>query len=248
MFFLWGGATDNDPTPADVAGVVSWYNPNVLGSLFQDSGGTTPVTSDGDPVGLMQDLSGEGNHLIQATSGNRPVYRTDGWTRWLEFNGTSHTMATASAVAMTPDCYIAGVFEFVGAAAGGAAVETLFGFGEAGDTNRQAIISRRPAALVAQFSNRFAATPADPQIVIALASDTPTLFEGFYESGVASLIIGEGTPATETRAVTGTASEEINLIKPETPTNFHGGVIIGQAASADDKELIRDTLKAAAGL
>jgi hypothetical protein len=34
-----------------------WYDPSDLTTLFQDSAGTTPVTADGDPVGLMLDKS-----------------------------------------------------------------------------------------------------------------------------------------------------------------------------------------------
>lgn len=33
----------------------AWYDPSDLATLFQDSAGTTPVTADGDPVGLMLD-------------------------------------------------------------------------------------------------------------------------------------------------------------------------------------------------
>ncbi|PJK29972.1 hypothetical protein [Minwuia thermotolerans] len=35
----------------------AWYDPSDLSTLFQDSVGTTPVTADGDPVGLMLDKS-----------------------------------------------------------------------------------------------------------------------------------------------------------------------------------------------
>src|SRR5690554_607714 len=60
--------------------------PQVLGQqvLFQDAAGTTPVTAPGDPVGLMLDLSGNGNHATQEVAGARPVYRTDGTRHWLE--------------------------------------------------------------------------------------------------------------------------------------------------------------------
>lgn len=33
----------------------AWYDPSDLSTLFQDSAGTTPVTADGQPVGLMLD-------------------------------------------------------------------------------------------------------------------------------------------------------------------------------------------------
>ena len=63
--------------------------PVVLGEqvLYQDAAGTTPVTADGDPVGLMLDISGNDNHATQGTSAARPIYRTDGVLRWLQFDG-----------------------------------------------------------------------------------------------------------------------------------------------------------------
>ncbi len=50
-----------------------WYEPRPE-YLYQDAAGTVPVTADGDPVGYMQDLSGNGNHATQSTSASRPVY------------------------------------------------------------------------------------------------------------------------------------------------------------------------------
>lgn len=64
-----------------------WYDPSDLRTLFQDEAGTTPVTADGDPVGLMWDKSGNGNHASQSVAASRPVYRTDGTLHWLQFDG-----------------------------------------------------------------------------------------------------------------------------------------------------------------
>lgn len=74
--------------------------PTVLGEqvLYQDAAGTTPVTSDGDPVGLMQDLSGNSNHASQETSAARPLYRTDGELHWLEFDGVDDHMTSGPVV------------------------------------------------------------------------------------------------------------------------------------------------------
>lgn len=52
----------------------AWYDPSDTTTLFQDSAGTTPVTASGQPVGLMLDKSGRGNHATQPTAGSRPIY------------------------------------------------------------------------------------------------------------------------------------------------------------------------------
>lgn len=71
----------------------AWYEPKPQ-YLFQDAAGTVPVTADGDPVGYMQDLSGNGNHATQSTSAARPIYRTDGTLHWLKFDGVDDGLQT----------------------------------------------------------------------------------------------------------------------------------------------------------
>jgi hypothetical protein len=50
-----------------------WYDPSDFSTMFQDSAGTTPVTAVEQPVGLLLDKSGRGNHATQVTSASRPV-------------------------------------------------------------------------------------------------------------------------------------------------------------------------------
>lgn len=71
-----------------------WYAPSDLSTLFQDDQGLTPVTSDGDPVGLMQDLSGNGADMKQADPARRPIWRTDGVAAWLEYDGANSMIKT----------------------------------------------------------------------------------------------------------------------------------------------------------
>ena len=52
-----------------------WYDPSDLSTLFQDAAGTIPVTGVEQPVGLMLDKSGRGNHASQATTTARPILR-----------------------------------------------------------------------------------------------------------------------------------------------------------------------------
>lgn len=50
-----------------------WYDPSDLSTLFQDAAGVTQVTGVEQPVGLMLDKSGRGNHAFQATTTARPI-------------------------------------------------------------------------------------------------------------------------------------------------------------------------------
>ena len=65
----------------------AWYDPSDKSTLFQDIAGTVPVTKDGDPVALMKDKSGNGNHAAVTVSTARPTYKTDGLLHWLYFDG-----------------------------------------------------------------------------------------------------------------------------------------------------------------
>lgn len=64
-----------------------WYDPSDLSTMFKDAAGTQPVTTNGDPVGRVLDKSGNNGHATQTVSAARPVYRTDGFLHWLEFDG-----------------------------------------------------------------------------------------------------------------------------------------------------------------
>lgn len=78
-------------------GVMYVPQPTVDGQqvLYQDAAGTTPVTGDGQPVGYMADLSGNGNHATQATAASKPVYRTDGTLHWIEGDGVDDSLVIA---------------------------------------------------------------------------------------------------------------------------------------------------------
>lgn len=74
----------------------AWYEPYNVGSLFQDSGLTTPVTAASDPVGGIKDLSGNGLHAVQTDNGRRPTYAEGSGMRWLDMDPVS-----ASALSVT---------------------------------------------------------------------------------------------------------------------------------------------------
>ena len=54
-----------------------WYDPSDLTTLFQDSAGTTPVTADGQPVGLILDKS-KGGQFVPVTGGTWNKVSGDG--------------------------------------------------------------------------------------------------------------------------------------------------------------------------
>ena len=77
-------------TPADLflAGELGgWWDPSDMSTLFQDTAGATPVTTVGQPVGRINDKSGRGNHLTQATAGSRPLLQNANFENYLDFDG-----------------------------------------------------------------------------------------------------------------------------------------------------------------
>ena len=74
----------------------AWYDPSDITTLFQDSAGSTPVTAAGQPVGLMLDKSGRGNHARQTTAAARPLYQIDAGKPYLAFDGVDDFMVTTA--------------------------------------------------------------------------------------------------------------------------------------------------------
>lgn len=58
--------------PTDIAGLAMWLKSDV--GVFQSSGGSAAIL-DGDVVGEWQDQSGNGRHVTQATTANKPTLR-----------------------------------------------------------------------------------------------------------------------------------------------------------------------------
>lgn len=102
-----------------------FYDPSDKSTLFQDVAGTVPVTKDGDPVALMKDKSGNGNHAVQSVSAARPIYKTDGILHWLQTDGVDDFLDSSlvpwngslffqsSAVAITGGQRYLGIFRFL---------------------------------------------------------------------------------------------------------------------------------------
>jgi hypothetical protein len=65
--------------PADVAGLVAWYDfsNGAAGSLYTDITLTTRVVNDGDQIAGMADRSGNSYSLTQATGASRPLYKVN---------------------------------------------------------------------------------------------------------------------------------------------------------------------------
>ena len=54
-----------------------WYDPTDLATMYQEHTGGSPVTANGQPVGLMLDKSGNALNALQPISTQRPTYNTD---------------------------------------------------------------------------------------------------------------------------------------------------------------------------
>jgi len=87
-------------TPADefTGGLNGWlWNGAADQSVFLQSAGGSPA-ADGDPLGSISDLSGNGNNVVQATGGSKPVCKVNGGIRSAYFTSSKNlgvTFATA---------------------------------------------------------------------------------------------------------------------------------------------------------
>jgi hypothetical protein len=92
-------------TPRDLfrnGGQGVWFDTSDFSSMFQDAAGTIPVTAVGQPVGLIRDKSGNGNHIIQATAAARPQLQQDSSGHYLINDGVDDNLS-GSLATLTPE-------------------------------------------------------------------------------------------------------------------------------------------------
>lgn len=68
--------------PTEIAGLWGWWDFSDATTMYTTSDGSTKVSADGDPVGRIEDKSGNARHISQATSSLRPIYRKNIHNFW----------------------------------------------------------------------------------------------------------------------------------------------------------------------
>lgn len=91
-------ATSGEFDATAFTNLVSWHDASDTSTLYQDTIASTPATSSSDPVGYMADKSGNGYHVIQATSGAQPLLELNAQNNRavLRFDGTNDALRNTS--------------------------------------------------------------------------------------------------------------------------------------------------------
>jgi hypothetical protein len=221
--------------PGGVQG--AWYDPSDVATLAQDSAGTTPVTADGDPVGRMLDKSGNGWHLTQATSGNRPTYRTGSGLSWLEFDGVDDFLLSAGTYTFALPEYIAVCISktaadtrgFLGCIGGSTAYHYV---GNSLNFDRARDVMRGPAAeATATAANNSVPTTGVVKVIDGLGqAGTHDIFVNNGSSGSASNAFN--TTDTGTNRIVGIGPVNSKTSGPATACHWYGGLIVQAEISA----------------
>lgn len=115
-----------DPASLFVGGYAGGAWAMTAANLRQSSAGTGAVVN-GDPVGYVMDLSGNGKHLTQATSGKRPTYVESGGVSYLDFDGVDDTVGVALDLSASNKCTVVVAWRTVDA--GSVRVPIDYGYG-----------------------------------------------------------------------------------------------------------------------
>ena len=154
-----GGGFD----PLTIPGLQAWWDASNAASRWQDVSGTTPAAADSDPVGRLDDLTGNGHHLLVHGSENarRPLYKAAlAAGAGLLFDGVNDVLTTGSVPAWTQPIQVLLVYRGVSHVAG-----TYVASGEGIVTYE---VRTTPATLIYAGSNLSHASTAgypDPALV-----------------------------------------------------------------------------------
>ena len=221
--------------------------------LWTATGGTGVVTA-GSLVARMDDQVGT-NHVIQATSGSRPIYRTSGGLEWLEFDGVDDFLSVELGAAFTgANLYVAAAIE-TGAASDG---ERIISFGNTsgssdGNSAGRASGIERQGTSTTWYGRRDAASHASSTI----AANTKTVIESCF-TATSHFFQANGSRTSVTYAAK--ANFNVSRIRLMThaitsPTagqysraKLYGLIVCSAVPSAGDQAIIRQVLNSKMGL
>lgn len=227
------------------------YDPRILSTLWQDTAGTTPITTGGQSVARMDDISGNSHPMTQATAGSRPLYDAGGF---ITLDGVNDVLASAG-LADVFSGVTAGTlfvaFTWSGAAAASAgyaiAVETSGGpvragiaqgeHSQSGATPRLLIIAARRQdadSVNAVFSTGFTYTQGTRHNLIGEYEWSAGQTRLYRES----TLIASG--ATSSGPTSATNSAAVSIGRVNSANNFfgriHGAVFINRLLTVGEKE------------
>lgn len=211
-----------------------WYDPSDISTLFQDTAATTPVTANNDPVGRINDKSGNGNHLLQATAGKRPLYKVSGSFSWVQLDGTDDFMQKAFTLNQ-PNMRVTGI-RMLGWTNG----RYIF---DGGSDNASVLFQTGSTPNIEMYSGAFGPASTD-----AAVNADVTVTETF--NGASSkLSINGGTDATGDAGTQAAAGFALGTATAGTCSNyrFYGGVAIGRILTASELASMHTYLTAKMG-
>ena len=236
-FSLGLGLTAATPDPLPLSGLSCWYDPSDTATLFQDMAGTVPVVTDGTPVALMRDKSGNGNNMVQSAVAARPVYRTAGGRHWLEFDGVDDVMSCPTAPS-APNASAALSFAHIGFKSGFA---TLFRSGT--DMPRMYLVQTAPSHIRCFWGSGFLFVSRSSAISTLGIVSAITLV-----SGNSAQIHSGGQSGTATGLTPGAATGGMTLGNPDFHGRIHGLAYYAQALDTATQAQLGRYLDSLAGL
>lgn len=129
-------------------GLLWFYDPSDLSTMFQDAAFSTPVTASGQQVNSMLDKSSFGRHVAARTVTGNITYQTDGTLHWLEGNGNQDGLFGTNPGLGTDDFFISAAVRML--EAGNSTLPTVVSSGPPGAGNW--LLRKHRDTRVAQFN------------------------------------------------------------------------------------------------
>jgi hypothetical protein len=203
-----------------------WYDPNDMGTMYRDAAGTIPVTGAGQPVGLIKDKSGRGNHASQTVSASRPILQRNATTGayYLEFDGAD-------------DRLVANSFASMGSAT------TIFAGTRCNKAATSAVVARGVGGYVYQTSGQVTVQSTNNAITL-LQSGNTVITAKYAASGTGVTLkvnnLSSTNPATIDRGFATTNPLAIGAFDSNGQVSFLGHIysLIGVSRLTTDEESI----------